>query len=103
MNGIRAIATAATDIATWAEALVITVCWAVLFGILSVFGLAVGASVTAAIDYFLGCMSCSVASAALVAIAHRAIGAYPRIVAFERESIRRAKRLEERRHARRVE
>lgn len=97
MNGIKAITTSITETATWAEALVITAGWAILFGILSILGLVAGAQPSAAIHYFCGTMSCAIASAILVSVIHGVLIAHRHIVAFERFSAQRATRLKARR------
>lgn len=92
MNVIRAIATSIAETATWAETLIITAGWAVVFGFLSLCGLLTGADLNATVRYFCGTMSCALASALVISIIHGALIAYRRIVAFERREARRRSR-----------
>lgn len=97
-NGTKAIITSVLSTTTWAEAGIITVGWTAVFGIISAFGLLAGADLASVARYFVGSMSCGVASAVIVSVIHGAIVGYREIVAYEkmaarRRRVRRARRM----------
>lgn len=98
-NIVKAIAASILSVTTWVETGIITLGWAVCFGILSVCGLLIGADVAAVAHYFAGVMSCGFASALVVSVVHGTVINYRNIIAYERRATRRRQARRARRMA----
>ena len=98
-NNTKAIVASVMSADTWVEAGAITVGWAVCFLLFAMSSLVAGSALVAVIRYFIASMSCGVASAIIVSVAHGAIVNYRHIIARKQMEETRRRRRQLRRRA----